>query len=448
MNPSLFAPVGLLRPVLGLLAFGMAVLAAPAHAQDPATAGFGVPDSTLVDRVVAVVGDSVILETELRDAVLEAQVQAQSSTVNPREMLEQLINEQLILQAAARDSTMRIPPEELDARVEQGFQTIRSRFGTQAAFERALADQGLSEEEYRTELRDNLRRQQIQQLFISRQLQDASPVAVTESEMRSFFEERRGSLEEQPERVTLQQVFVPVEASDSAWARARTLADSLYRAVTVDGADFTALATEFSDDPGSARSGGDLGWFRRGAMVREFEGTAFRTPPGAVAPPVRTQFGWHVIQVERSRPGERKAAHILITPEVTEADAERARETAAEVGEAARSGRDMLELYDEYSDTELPEEFEIPRDQLADVPYEGYAENIQGIEEGEVLGPFRVSVQGQDYFVVARAVEVREAGELTFEDLRDDVRDALQRQKQVDRVFQRLRARTYIDVRL
>lgn len=282
-----------------------------------------------------------------------------------------------------------------------------------------------------------------------RQLEQAPPVAVTEAEMRELYEQQRASFQSRPELLTLEQVLVPVQASDSAWTAAYNLADSLLQAIDA-GADFQEVAREHSDDIASATEGGDLGWFRRGVMIREFDAVAFALrPPNTFPRPVRTDYGWHLIRTERSRPGEVKARHILIRPEIGESDRQAARARAEEIAEAVRAGEPMEDLYED--DAENPEEYEelsLPRDQLASVPYEGYAQQLTAASEGDLVGPFQTRFGSQEYFAVIRIEEVRGAGEFTFEDLRDQIRNALSEQKKFQRVLQRLRDRGYIDIRM
>lgn len=90
------------------------------------------------------------------------------------------------------------------------------------------------------------------------------------------------------------------------------------------GEDFEAMAREFSDDPGSARAGGDLGFASRGTMVPEFEAVAMRLKPGEISMPVETDFGYHLIQLIERRGNEFHARHILIRPNFTEVDFEEA----------------------------------------------------------------------------------------------------------------------------
>jgi peptidyl-prolyl cis-trans isomerase SurA len=403
-------------------------------------------DSTLVDRVVAVVGDSVILASEVQERRLAFSTQGQ--TLTDRQVLNELIDQQLILQAAARDSTLAIPAEELDARVDASVSEIRERFATDAAFQRALDEQGMTIDMLRTVQRDGLRAQLTQDLYMQRQLQEAPAVAVTEEEMRGFYEEQRATLQGRPEQLTIEQVLVPVQASDSAWIRAESIADSLHQAIEA-GADFQEVAREHSDDPGSAVDGGDLGWFRRGLMVRDFEAVAFSLRPGNMSVPVRTDFGWHLILTERSRPGEVKARHILIRPEVVESDRQEARARAEEIAEGVRSGELMSDLYrDDDEDSEEYERGTWSRAAIAQIPYEGFAQQLAGASQGDLLGPFQTRAGNQEYFAVVRVEEVRGAGEFTFEDLRDEIRNLLSRQKKADRILQRLRDRGYIEIRM
>jgi peptidyl-prolyl cis-trans isomerase SurA len=209
------------------------------------------------------------------------------------------------------------------------------------------------------------------------------------------------------------------------------------------------VAREHSDDPGSAVDGGDLGWFRRGLMVRDFEAVAFSLRPGNMSVPVRTDFGWHLILTERSRPGEVKARHILIRPEVVESDRQEARARAEEIAEGVRSGELMSDLYrDDDEDSEEYERGTWSRAAIAQIPYEGFAQQLAGASQGDLLGPFQTRAGNQEYFAVVRVEEVRGAGEFTFEDLRDEIRNLLSRQKKADRILQRLRDRGYIEIRM
>jgi peptidyl-prolyl cis-trans isomerase SurA len=98
-----------------------------------------------------------------------------------------------------------------------------------------------------------------------------------------------------PSRVRARHILASTRNGTSE-AAAKAKIDRVY-ALLQDGASFESLATEFSDDPGSAANGGDLGWFNRGEMVPKFEQLAFESEPNQVSEPFNTQFGWHILEV-------------------------------------------------------------------------------------------------------------------------------------------------------
>lgn len=437
--------------LLGLALAAGLVPTTPVEAQLPVSAIPG-EAANLQDRVAAVVGDSIILLSQVQEEMLllaeSGQVQIPNDVRGQRqvmaEVLETLVNLQLILQAAARDSTM-IPDEALiQERVDQQLDLIRSQFSTAQDFQEALAGDGMTLSSYRTVIRDRISRELIQQLFLERRLREGAPVVVDEAELRELFDQQRGQLQERPELIGIEQVLIQPAPPEASFDSARVRIDSLLTRVRA-GEDFAALAREASEDPGSASNGGDLGWFRRGTMVREFEQAAFGLFDGQVSEPIRTEFGYHIIKVDRSRPGEVKARHILIRAEGGN-DMERAFELARGAAEQLRDGADADSLSQEIGVADLPWELEVSRDQLEQLPG-GYAEALANVQEGQVLDPFQITLGPQSMVAVVRVVDIREAGEFTFDDVRDQIRARLQQQRRLEQLWSELRDVTWVDVR-
>ncbi|MDO9597866.1 MAG: SurA N-terminal domain-containing protein [Azoarcus sp.] len=128
-------------------------------------------------------------------------------------------------------------------------------------------------------------------------------VSVSEDEVKAFYEgntARFGQPEEREARHILLQLNA--DADEAAIASVRTRAEELYTRLKQDPKQFEALAKEFSQDPGSAASGGNLGFFGRGLMVKAFEDAAFALNKSEISAPVRSDFGFHIIQVTEIRP--------------------------------------------------------------------------------------------------------------------------------------------------
>ena len=423
-------------------------------AGSPVAAQTGAPvpgeDAGLVDRIVAVVGDSVIFLSEVQEEMILLQQEVSSDPIQYRQqirdVLEQLVNLELVLQEAARDSTLLPNDEEISLRVQQTVDDVQGRFPSLAAFQEALRQDGLTPNSYRETLRRRIRDNQIQELFLARRIQEGPAVAVTEAEMRALFEAQRAQFDQRPEVLSLSQIVMRPTASDDAWAAAKTLADSLVAELRA-GADFASLAIQYSDDTGNASQGGELPWFRRGDMVREFEDAAFRLEDGVISDPVRTEYGWHIIRIERRRPGELKARHILLIPEAGEGDMAAGMARAEEAAERARAGEDMSVLQDEYGTPENSVDFDLTREQLQNQLPPAWAQNLAGAVAGDVVGPFQAQLGPAFVNVVVKVREIREAGEYVFEDFEDQIRQRLQQQKRLERIWESLRARTYVDIR-
>lgn len=420
----------------------------------PGVAHAQLEDLDVVDRLVAVVGDSAIVQTQVQEEIQRMQLGGAPVPVPGSseydalfdQILNRFIDRLLVLQAAARDSLLQVNDEQISQSVNEQITQLASQFGGQAQLQEALASEALSLAEYREILTNEQRVRQIEQLFYQSRLRDAPPVAVTEDELLERFQEARDQLEQRPKLMTIRQVVIQPTATEAAIDSARVRAEALLERIT-GGEDFAELAREFSNDPGTAALGGDLGWFRRGRMVREFEEAAFSLLDGQVSDVVQTDFGFHIIRVERMRPGERNARHILITPEKTEADLGSARNIAMDVRQQAESGASMTDLYEQFSDPAAPDSITFAFEQLSEFP-PAYG-MLRTASAGDLVGPLEYEMApGESRLAVVSVIQVREAGAYTFEDLRGQLAAQLQQERQIEQIIEELRARTYIDIRM
>ena len=147
------------------------------------------------------------------------------------------------------------------------------------------------------------------QEFLYREIEDK--VKITDDEIETYYKGHKDEFTN-PESVKARHILlkVPEGADDKAWEEAESKAEDIKKKLE-NGEDFAELAKKYSDDPGSRNKGGDLGFFTKGRMVPEFESAAFSLKPGEISDPVKTDFGYHIIEVK-----EKKAASTKTRQEV------------------------------------------------------------------------------------------------------------------------------------
>src|SRR2546428_794438 len=251
-----------------------------------------------------------------------------------------MVEEELLVQQAQRDTNIKVTDREVQDQVEQTVQNVRKQFTSGAEFQSQLRAAGFgSEEEWRRWLADNQRRSILRDRLLDelRQKGKLRPIPPSEAQLRTFWEQNRSQQSKRPASVSFRQIVIAPKPDSTAKARARQLAESLVVALR-GGADFADVARRFSSDSGSREAGGELGWFRRGRMVKEFEDVAFRMRPGDISGVVETEFGYHIIQVERVQPAEVEARHVLLAPVISAAQLALARRLADSGHDAVASG--------------------------------------------------------------------------------------------------------------
>ncbi|MEO8294700.1 MAG: peptidylprolyl isomerase [Gemmatimonadota bacterium] len=415
-------------------------------------------DTGSVDRIVAVVGNSVILFSQVQEEILAQRMQGSQLPTTEDSMkalqervLSDLIDGELLLQEAALDTTVHITDEEVAQAVEARIRQQRKNIPSELEYRKELRQEGfLTPEEYRRWLTDQqhrffLRSKYLESLQQRGRLEKVQP---NERELRDYFERQRAALSadqrKTPPAISFRQIVVAPRPSAASRAMAKAKADSIVRELRAGG-DFAQAAKRFSEDPASKEKGGDLGWFRRGNMIAEFEREAFRLKPGVISEPVESSFGYHIIQVQRIQPTEIQARHILIVPEVTQDEADSARALADRLAEMVRSGAavDSLQLiYHDRGEEKIAED--VPMTQLP----AAYAPVLTTADSGSVnVIKLLADPEVRSKYAVVRIDRKRDEGEIGFEDVREQIRANVADQLAISRYVARLRSKTFVEIR-
>ncbi|MBU0691959.1 peptidylprolyl isomerase [bacterium] len=242
----------------------------------------------------------------------------------------------------------------------------------------------------------------------------ADSAAVSEQAVREYYDNHREDYLA-PETRQLSYVSVPVIMSQADSNRVLELAQDIMTWAK-EGQSFEELAGEYSEDPGSAEKGGDLGWFTRGRMVTEFDSAAFATPPGEIVGPINTRFGAHIIKVEDVAIGGEqdsvKARHILLKWEISaETDAR-----------AAQIARDFLDAAKLNGFAQTASKLELESTQTPDFQYNkngtisGIGRNLSIMEFAfnskldAISNVHKLSMRGQDSYAVFKLDKITPKG--------------------------------------
>jgi peptidyl-prolyl cis-trans isomerase SurA len=417
----------------------------------------GEPPRVQLDRIVGVVGSKAILWSDVLELI--NQKRAQGATVPDdsaaamafaRSVVSELVDEEVLIQRASADTGITVSDADLNETVEQQVKQLRSRIPNDQEFLKALKENGFgNQEEYRRWLLEQSRRRELQQRYIEKLKREGKMinVAVSDAEVTAAYERDKGKFPQRPPSVTFRQIVIATSASEKAKAAAKAKADSLLALIKA-GADFEQLAKRESMDSLTREVGGDLGWNRREALVPEFAYVLFSTPPGQLGPVTQTQYGFHIIRVDRVKPTEVRGRHILIKPKYDSADVARTRALADSVMRLWRAGVPYDSLYKKFHDRdELEGSLQpFPRDSLPP----SYANAFADKRNNDFVDPFPIQdpQRGVPKFVLAQIIEARPAGEYTLAELRERIRQQLQQEKSFRRLLDTLRKETYVWINL
>lgn len=437
-----------------MMAMLPASLAAQVPSPSPARVAAAPQPSTIpVDRVVAVVGDQVILWSDVMNSInqqraggLQLPPDSAGQAALAKDALSALVDEEILVQKAHL-LKVDVTPDEVNRSVDDQVKRVRSQFQTEDEYKNELKSAGFgTPEEYRRTLYEQFYRRALQQRVFEELRKTAVGRNVSEAEINEAFEKNKTALQSAPATVTFRQIVVAPKPSAEAKKKAKAKADSLLVELK-KGGDFEQIAKRESMDPGSKAQGGDLGWNRRGAMVPEFERMMFALPPGQISPVVETAFGYHIIRVDRVQAAEVKARHILIAPAIDSADIAAAKVEAETVAKQLRAGASFDSVAAKHHDP--AEEKGILQPFIRDSLPASYSTSLAGKKPGDVTEPFElVSPRGASKWAVVQMVTVNEAGQFDEREVKDRIRSQLVAEKATRALLDELRKQTYVAIRL
>ena len=271
--------------------------------------------AVVADRVVAVVGKEAIFKSDIDSRELMARMQnpelAQVKGL-PRTILDGMIDQKIILVKAKIDS-IKIDLNAVEAASNDRFQQLNTRFSSRKEMESRF---GKSSAAIREEIHQELLNQE---LIDTLRRKKSAGVTVTYAEAMAFYKENKERLSNIPDAVAVGQIIKYPSVTTESRAQSLSLIQQI-KSELQRGADFAELARKYSQDPGSAKVGGDLGYVQKGELIKSFEDAANLLKDGQVSDVVETRYGFHLIQMLNKDLNSIHVRHILIGFDRSKAD--------------------------------------------------------------------------------------------------------------------------------
>jgi peptidyl-prolyl cis-trans isomerase SurA len=347
---------------------------------------------TVIDRIVAVVDKEIITQSDLDYAVLSVATQNKLDPKSPEvrsQVLDELINEKLILAQAELDS-ITVTNDEVTDQLDRQIKLLAQQYGSEQKLEEVYK---MSVPKMKREFRDEIRKRLLIQKI--RQQRQAN-INVSRLDVEQFYEANKDSLPMIPKEYELSHIFIQPKPDSTVEKQVYNEALAIIDSIKAGG-DFADFARRYSADPGSAAQGGDLGWWRRGSFVPEFEAAAFALKDSEISAPVRTKFGYHIIQLLERRGESVHTRHILLKIEQSQADDDSTIAELKRLRARVLAGENFGVLARKYSEDQDTKDIggdlgKVPVDQIDP----SFLELLKPLKAGDISEPAKVPV-GNSY---------------------------------------------------
>ncbi len=446
MEELLMPKTALMLMLAALAAFGGIARAADAQ---PVTADADSGgDRQLIDGIAAVVGDQIILESEVDEEFYiyrmrtGGDITADQAQQVRAGIVRDMVDEMLLVAKAHRDS-ITVDDKDVDAEIERRVQDLKDRYGSDEALEQALEENGTTLADLRDVYRDDIKRRLLAQKLLRQEVY--ANIDVTWAEVSQYYDEHKDDVAFVPESYKLAAILVMPKPSE---ASKKAAIDRLNEAKAKldSGVPFEQVAAEYSDDASSDR-GGDLGTFGRGTMVPEFEDAAFALDPGEISGIVPSRFGFHIIQVLDKTDDTIHARHILARVTITPEDKAIAKARAESLRQLASDGADFAALASENSDDEKTR---ANGGELGWFRKGEMAPSIETALAGLGAGDVAPVVDGDSGYYVIKVLDHQDEHTASLDEVRSDLKNYIYEQRAEQGykdLIDKLSKEIYVDIR-
>lgn len=380
--------------------------------------------SEQVDFIVAKVGREIILLSDLMKQINQMKsAQMWNDNITETDVLVDMIENKLIIQKA-RELNIRIDEKRINTSAEAQLNQVKTQFPTEDDFFRELRNAGLLQSDLRRYYQEMFTENFLKEKLIQTEIR--SRINLTDSDIYDFYLVQRDSLALKPETYEIAMILRIPGPSQETEREALKKIELIQKKIS-QGEDFATLAMQFSECP-SSQMGGDLNYFTRGMMVKEFEDAAFKLQINQVSPIIKTSFGYHLIKLTDKKDDEIRASHILVMLNESPDDIERERLFINNLHSKLVNGTSFDSLAFVYShDEDSKSKYGVIGTLTTDEFPQWFSSEITALGIGE----FTDVLEYQNMFYIFRKNRSFDPRPLDFNEVRSFLREVLMRKRQM-----------------
>lgn len=400
------------------------------------------------DRIIAVVGNDIILESDLQYQMQMYARQNNLTSMSPvlaQQLFQQMLTDKIILAKAEQDSIV-VKDEEVNRELDYRLKTLIQQVGSE---DRIQEIYGMPLVKIRLTLKEDLIKKMMGDKLKRKKF--TNQVKVTDKEVRDFYNDFKDSLPPASDEFEIYHIYKSRKLTDEERQLSKQTALKILDSIK-SGVDFSELAKRNSDDKGSAINGGDLGFAKKGIFVKEFEEALYSLDINEVSDVIETEFGYHIIKLTEKKGDQLRSQHILVAYKKLES-------SDFETIALLNSIRDSINLsklsFDEaanrYSEDK---ETNSKGGYIGFVPIEkldsSYVEQVRALNIGELSKPIKVGDDINYGYEIIKVTAKNEPHKLTLETDFEKIKKyatVLKENKQYEEWIEELKKSIYVDIK-
>ena len=401
------------------------------------------------DRIIAVIGNEIITESDFQYQVQLYARQNQLTEISPylaQQLFQSMVTNKIILAKAEQDS-ITVAGDEVDRELDGRIKTLIDQVGSQQRLEETY---GMTLSKIKNLLREDLEKNMKIERVKRKQFQGG--LRVSDKEVRDFYNNFRDSLPDVNEEFEVGHIFLERKISDAEKREAKRIAQQLLDSIK-QGVDFSDLAKRNSSDSMSALQGGDLGYAKKGTFVKEFEEIVFGLKEGEVSDVVETQFGYHIIKLNEKQGDKVKSQHILVNfPRFESSDFETINflkdvKSKIEIGEITFDSAAKIYSMDENNNKNGGYTGRVPVEQMDSLA----VESLRNLSSGQITEPLRIGDDNNYGYEIYKLIKIYPPHKLNITDDYERIKryaETYKENKEMEKWINEIRETIYVDVRM